>query len=175
MRGWLIRKGIAAMEAFPIPSGVLLLCVGLWMFRFALREGSRYAEFDGGPRVTAEVVALTNDAAREPQYAAEVTWNSEGRVPWEAVAHRALVEVYASQVPGGARSPARELPPRAKLEVVLSTRRPELGISASMLEDSPTLKLGTLRADGTAASFGALCIVCAVALLVPAFRRGVRR
>lgn len=147
-------------ERYPVPAGILIGLIGLALIVVAFKEGPRLAEFDGGARVVGQVVTAGDDPSREPRFAADVTWASEGKLPWESVKHQARVQVLPRQLPSEkAADPERRLRPGSELALVVSTKNPDVAISAESFDDELVLKLAGIRVLTIPLVIGLLCFV----------------
>jgi hypothetical protein len=164
MRKLLMRWAGDLAERYPVPAGVLIGAIGVGLIVVAYQQGPRLAEFDGGARVVGEVVAAGEEASREPRYAADVTWTTQGQVPWEAAKHRALVAVLPRQLPDDrAADPERRLRPGSQLPLVISTKNPDVAMSVEAFEDELVLKLAGARILTIPLVIGLVCFVGGVA------------
>jgi hypothetical protein len=176
VRRMILRWAGELAERYPIPAGILLMLFGLFMLGMAFKEGPRLAEFDGGERVTGQVVTAGEDPSLEPRFAADVTWPSEGRVPWEKITHRGRVAVLSRELPDvKARDPERRLRPGSEVALVISTKNPDAAISAQAFEEDPFLKLAGFRVLTIPLVMGLVCLAGGLGGVIQAVLASRRR
>jgi len=173
VRRMILKWGGELAERYPVPAGILIGLIGLALIVVAFKEGPRLAEFDGGARVVGDVVTAGDDSSREPRFAADVTWTSEGKVPWETTKHRALVPVLQRELPHPkAADPDRRLRKGSALPLVISTKNPNVAMSAAAFEDELVLKLAGLRVLTIPLGIGLLCFVGGLSSVIQGVRAG---
>ncbi len=123
----------------PIPSGAIVVLIGVWMFADAYIEGEFLSHFRGGDPADATVVRTYNAPGRPilPDFRAVVKWTSPDDTTREAT-----IGIFKAQY--------ENWKPGDEVVIVTSARDPAAAVLASRLENAGVFSVSGIPVAGMA-------------------------